>query len=62
MFAKQNPLFNFRGIDDVLEENQKLKEEVQWLNDVITTNISDLAEQIASNSEDIASARSDIVS
>ena len=54
MFAKKNPLFNFRGIDDVLEENQKLKEEVQWLNDVITTNISDLSEQIASNSEDIA--------
>ena len=63
MLAKQNHLFNFRGIDDVLEENLKLKEEVQWLNDVIANNISDLAEQIAlvrtEHSEDIASLRTE---
>ena len=51
-------------LDDVLEENHKLKEEIQWLNDVIKTNISDLAEQIASlkteHSEDIASVRTDV--
>ena len=58
-----NPTFEFKTIEDILEENQKLKEEVQWLNDVITNNISDLAEQIASvrteHSEDIASIRTE---
>jgi hypothetical protein len=38
--------FEFKTIDDTLEENQAMKEEIEWLNDVITTNISDLASQI----------------
>ena len=44
-----NPLqndFPFQTIENVLEENQKLKEENKWLNDIIAKNISDLAEQI----------------
>ena len=62
-FAIQNELFDFKTIDVVLEENQKLKEEVKWLNDVITNNISYLAEQIASvraeHSEDITSVKTE---
>ena len=41
-FASNNEEFIFRTIEDVLEENQKLKEKNQWLNDVITNNISQL--------------------
>ena len=41
-FASSNEEFIFRTIEDVLEENQKLKEKNQWLNDVITNNISQL--------------------
>merc|ERR1712025_139719 len=32
----------FKNIDDIMEENAALKEEVRWLNDVITNNISEL--------------------
>ena len=53
-FAQQNGLFTFRTVGDVLEENQELKDEIKWLNDVITNNISRLAESIAANSEEIA--------
>ena len=48
----------------MLEENHKLKEELKWLNDVITNNISYLADQIESvrtkHSEDITSVRSEL--
>ena len=56
MLAKQKPLFQFKDIDDVLEENLKLKEEVQWLNDVITNNISDLTNNVSNLADLIASA------
>ena len=46
-FASRNEEFLFRTIEDVLEENQKLKEQNQWLNDVITNNISNLKDQIS---------------
>ena len=46
-FASSNEEFIFRTIEDVLEENQKLKEQNQWLNDVITNNISNLNDQIS---------------
>ena len=46
-FASRNEEFLFRTIEDVLEENQKLKEQNQWLNDVITNNISNLNNQIS---------------
>ena len=55
-----NPTFEFKTIEDILEENQKLKEEVQWLNDVITNNISDLAEQISSVRTELAEHDEDI--
>ena len=45
-FAEQNGLFPFKTIGDVLEENQELKEEVRWLNDVITHNISEIMKQM----------------
>ena len=46
-FAFSNKEFIFRTIEDVLEENQKLKEQNEWLNDVITNNISNLNDQIS---------------
>ena len=45
-FAEQNELFPFKTIEDVLEENRILKGEVQWLNDVITNNISEILNQM----------------
>ena len=45
-FAEQNGLFPFKTIGDVLKENQELKEEVCWLNDVITHNISEIMKQM----------------
>ena len=46
-FASSKEEFIFRTIEDVLEENQKLKEQNQWLNDVITNNISQLNDLIS---------------
>ena len=48
--VKPHPIFEFPfpTIGNVLEENQRLKEENKWLNDIIAKNISDLAEQITS--------------
>ena len=66
-FAEQNGLFPFRTIGDVLEENKQLKEEVQWLNDVITANISQLSNridenmnQISDNSNQITNVRTEL--
>jgi len=46
--------FEFKTIDDILEENQAMKEEIKWLNDVIANNISDLAKLITHNSDNIS--------
>jgi len=46
-FTRSKETFAFRTINDVLNENQALKAEVTWLNDVITTNITDLNNLIA---------------
>ena len=43
-FAENKDVFAFRTVEDVLKENQELKDEVKWLNDVITNNISKLTE------------------
>ena len=70
-FAEQNGLFPFKTIDDVLEENQKLKEENKWMNDVITHNISEImkqmddirdqhAEDITELGQDISSVRTEL--
>ena len=45
-FASGNDLFEFRTIEDVLRENDDLKEEVKWLNDVITNNITKIMAQL----------------
>ena len=62
-FANQSRLFPFKTIGDVLEENQRLKEENQWLNDVITTNISEIYVQLETmfnqHLEDIESVRTE---
>ena len=52
-FAEVHDQFLFRTIEDVLEENQELKAEVKWLNDVITNNISEIIQSLEKNSEDI---------
>ena len=70
-FLQEHDVFPFRTIGDVLEENQDLKDEVKWLNDVITNNITELTNQIASLSshhtedvdllaEDIESVRNEV--
>ena len=70
-FLQEHDLFPFRTIGDVLEENQNLKDEVKWLNDVITHNITELSNQIAALSlhheedvnllaEDIESVRNEV--
>ena len=50
----------------MLEENQELKEEVHWLNDVITHNISEIMKQMDAlrekeeqHDEDISSVRTE---
>merc|ERR1719249_72384 len=45
--------FGFMTVDDILEENARLKEENRWLNDVIRNNITQLTEMIQSNVEKI---------
>merc|ERR1719239_2007021 len=45
--------FSFLTIDDILEENTRLKEANKWLNDVIRDNITQLTEMIQTNSQNI---------
>ena len=46
--------FGFLTIDDILEENTRMRAEIKWLNDVITNNISELAAQMERNNAAIA--------
>jgi len=41
-FSNTSPEFIFKTVDEVLEENYKMREEIEWLNEVITKNISEL--------------------
>merc|ERR1719391_496892 len=50
--SREEP-FSFMTIDDILEENARQRAEIKWLNDVIATNISELAAQIANNALEI---------
>ena len=50
-----------RTVEDVLAENQELKAEVKWLNDVITNNISELSKMINKNGDDISNVQSTLV-
>merc|ERR1712181_181053 len=49
----QWPLISDLPCDDILEENTRLKAENAWLKDVIRDNITQLAEMIQSNSQNI---------
>ena len=42
MTTSREDSFSFMTIDDILEENTRLKVENQWLNDVISSNITHL--------------------
>jgi len=50
-FIKDHDEFPFRTLEDVLKENQDLKGEVAWLNDVITKNISELNKRLNDTNE-----------
>ena len=52
-FANNHEEFQFRTVEDVLEENLQLKAEIKWLNDVITNNISEIMKNLEKQSEDI---------
>ena len=54
--------FSFRTIDDILEENAAQKEQIRWLNNVITNNISELSSRIQENVEDIVLVSEDVSS
>jgi len=41
-FAQSTTEFKFKTIDEVLEENYEMREEIDWLNDIIMYNISQL--------------------
>ena len=63
-FFSNNHTFEFKTIQDVLDENQRLKEEnqrlnetVQCLNDVIAGNISDIYVQLHNVRTDIVSIK-----
>ena len=45
--------FSFMTIDDILEENTRLKLENQWLNDVISSNITHLTEMLADMADNV---------
>ena len=45
--------FHFMTIDDILEENAKMREDIKWLQDVITNNITQLSQEIDDNRKDI---------
>ena len=51
--AGNSSLANALTIDDILEENARLKYENKWLNDVIRNNITQLTEMIQRNAEKI---------
>ena len=41
-FAINSDDFEFKGIDDVLKENEEMRNEIAYLNDVISDNITDI--------------------
>ena len=52
-FSKTSQLFTFKTVEDFMEENAKLKNEVDWLNDIITKNITELQEKVSNQNHDI---------
>ena len=42
LFSQENDLFMFRTVEDVLKENQKLKDDIRCLNDTLSNDIADL--------------------
>ena len=59
-FAQDSDLFAFRTVQDVLEENKRLKNENKWLNDVITQNITQLQKEINTATKDIITNKDSI--
>ena len=59
-FSKTSELFAFKTVEDILEENVKLKNEVDWLNDIIIKNITELQEKVNKQNRDINQHTQDI--
>merc|ERR1719500_1238622 len=53
MTTSREDSFSFMTIDDILEENTRLKVENQWLNDVISSNITHLSEMLADMADNV---------
>ena len=41
-FAMSHDEFKFKGIDEILQENEAMRNEIDWLNEIITKNITEL--------------------
>lgn len=59
--TKRNETFDFKTIDDVLEENAACKAEVQRLHDIIDEEIANLKANVEKNSDSISYLSSDLV-
>merc|ERR1711962_856377 len=59
-FSKSSELFAFKTVEDIMEENVKLKNEVDWLNDIITKNITELQEKVSKQNHEINQHTQDI--
>ena len=57
-FVKQNEIFEFRTVGDVLEENQELKDEIKCLNDFIQGELNRILEEVNKTKENITSLES----
>ena len=56
----ESELFAFKTVEDVMEENVRLKSEVNWLNDIITKNITELQEKVSKQNLDITTNKDSI--
>merc|ERR1712179_343770 len=52
-FAMNHTGFAFKGIDEVLQENEEMRRELDWLNDEVTKNITELQQWLQGNMSDI---------
>ncbi len=56
-FAKSAEEFAFKSIQDVLEENEKLKAEVKYLRDALEGNITEIFQVLGEQKRDITDLR-----
>ena len=54
--------FPFKTIDQVLEENEQMREKIKWLGDIIAENITQLADKIDQHTQEIKSISTNVAS